>query len=113
MTELHSLLAPLASRLAAVQERAAALADEERALKAEIRSVVAGEPGLYAAGGVDISVQVNRRFNERRALAALPEEFLPLVTSMERSIDRQRLQALAPAVYEDAWDVGEPRVGLR
>lgn len=113
LVSVESDLAPIVAHLAAIQERAKELAAEEAALKAEIRQIVSGEPGLYAAGGVDVSVQVNRRFSEKRALASMPEELVPLVTYPETRIDRDRLEVLAPQIYEDSWEVGEPRVGLR
>ena len=112
MSTLQERLEPVAARLAVVQEQAKALAALEAELKAEVRAIVAEEPGKYGAGSLVVNVQINRRFSEKRALAALPEALVPQVTYPETRIDRDRLKVLAPEIFESSWDIGEPRVGL-
>ena len=106
-------LAPLAAKLAQVQHDLELLRQEESDLKAAIREAVHDETDTYAAGGLAVQVSVNRRFDERAALAAVPAELVDRVTESTRKVNRQKLEVLAPEAYECGWIVGAPRVQLR
>lgn len=103
------------------QQLAAALANLDDAkkcadaLKEQIRqhpTVVAAGPDKFAAGDATLVISPNRRFDQKKALPLIPEDVLPLVTYPETVIDREKLKALLPEVYESAQTESAYRVGL-
>lgn len=109
---LSDTLAPIAAELATVLADKADLEERERELKAQIRQLVPG-PDSYAAGGVNLTVQTNRRFDPKRALPLIPEAVLPLVTYPETVVDKDKLKALLPDVFAAAQVDGDYRVSVK
>ena len=112
MSDPQELL-ELVKRLAEIQDDRARIDAEEKAIKAEILAAVDQEPDRYQVGDICLDVQVNRRFNETKALAAIPAEIVNLVTEPTRKVDRKKLEVLLPQVFEQSWDVHAPRVVIR
>lgn len=110
---LTAAMQALAGQLAVVLDDISALRERETAIKAAMRKLVSDELGDYQAGNVTVRLQANRRLDETRALAMCPEQLRGLVTYPETRIDRDKLKALAPEVYEAAMTYGAPKVGLR
>ena len=111
MPTLEQLAQQLATALANLDD-AKKYAD---ALKEQIRQhpdVATGGPDKYAAGDATLVVSTNRRFDPKKAMPLIPEEILPLVSYPETVIDREKLKALLPEVYETAQTEGSYRVGL-
>ena len=92
-TTLAEQLAPLAAQLADIADKIAILQLEEAALKSKIREAVPG-PDAYAAGNLTLTVSTNRRFDQRKALAAIPEDLIPLVSAQTWVVDRKRVEVL-------------------
>ena len=109
---LADTLAPLAAELAQIASERADLDTREKDIKARIRDLVDG-PDTYDAGDLTVTVSTNRRFNEKKALPLIPEEILPLVSYPETKIDREKLRALLPEVYESAQDHYDDKVVVR
>lgn len=101
-TPIHTL-EQLAAQLAHAQEVAEQANQRVELIKANIRQHpdVHG-PDTYAAGGLTVVVQPNHRFDQRLAEKAIPEHLLPLVTveKVTRTIDRKRVEVLAPDYLE-------------
>lgn len=115
VTPLHTL-EQLAGQLATIQEQAENLRQREEAIKALIRSHpdVHG-PDTYAAGRLTVLVQPNHRFDQRLAEKAIPEHLLPLVTVEKtvKTIDKKRVEVLAPDHLEACMATYEDKVALR
>lgn len=109
---LADTLAPLAAELASVLADKAELEARERDLKVRIRQAVPG-PDTYAAGDATVVIQTNRRFDPKKALPLIPETLLSLVTYPETVIDKERLKALLPAVFDAAQTEGDYRVVVK
>lgn len=102
-TILADRLGPLAAEYADLAERAEQIKTRQEEIKAAIRDMTATHgPGTYDACGMSVTVAANRRFDEDRALAMLPEAVAPLVTYPATRVDRDRLRVLAPEVFEAA-----------
>lgn len=111
MPTLEHLAQQLATALANLDD-AKKYAD---ALKEQIRQhpdIQRGGPDKYAAGDATLTVSTNRRFDPKKAMPLIPEDVLPLVSHTETVIDRDKLKALMPDVYETAQTEGSYRVGL-
>lgn len=111
MPTLEHLAQQLATALANLDD-AKRYADS---LKEQIRqhpTVVAAGPDKYAAGDATLVISPNRRFDQKKALPLIPEDVLPLVSHTETVIDRDKLKALMPDVYETAQTESSYRVGL-
>jgi len=109
---LTDQLTNLAAQLAGILNQKAGLEEHEKRIKSQIRELVPG-PDNYAAGGVTITVQTNRRFNASKALPLIPEQLLPVVTHQETVVDKDKLKALLPDVFEAAQDNGDYKIGLK
>lgn len=109
---LSEILGPLVAELTSIAEAKADLDAREKDVKAQIRAHVPG-PDTYDAAGLTLVVATNRRFNEKKALAQIPEEILPVVTYPETRVDKDKLRALLPDVYEAAQDVYDDRVQVK
>jgi hypothetical protein len=109
---LTERLTPLVAELTTIAEQKADLDARERGIKAQIRGLVPGAD-TYDAGGVTVVVSHNRRFNEKRALPLIPEALVPVVTYPETRIDKDKLKALLPDVYDAAQDVYDDRVSVK
>lgn len=105
-------LATIAARLATVLAQKTELEQHEAALKHQIRNLVDG-PDTYAAGDLTIVVSTNRRFDPAKALDLIPPELAPLVTHTETIVDRDKVKALLPDIFEQAQTSGDYRVSLR
>lgn len=115
MTDTDTLanqLTPLAAEYAALAEQADAIKNRQEEIKATIRDLVPGAD-KYAAGALTVTVSTNRRFDEKRALAMLPEAIAPLVTFPETRVDKDRLKVLAPDVFEASQETFSERVTIR
>lgn len=115
VTPLHTL-EQLASQLVTIQEQAENLRQREDAIKALIRQhpEVHGVDD-YAAGNLTISLQPNHRFDQKLAEKAIPEHLLPLVTveKVTRTIDRKRVEVLAPDHLEACIATYDDKVVIR
>lgn len=112
MSTLEQLAQQLASALAALDD-AKQHAD---AIKEAIRQhpdITSGGPDRYAAGDATLVVSTNRRFDPKKALPLIPEEVLPVVSYPETTLDREKVKALLPEVYEQAQTEGSYRVGIQ
>jgi hypothetical protein len=58
-------------------------------------------------------VQVNRRFDPKKAMGLIPESVLPLVSYPETVIDKDKLRALLPEVFEAAQVEGDYRITVK
>jgi hypothetical protein len=105
-------LTSLAAQLAGILDQKNSLEEHEKRLKARIRELVPG-PDRYAAGGITVVVSTNNRFNPDKALPLIPEAFLPIVTHLETVVDKEKLKALLPDVYDEAQTIGEYKIGLK
>ena len=112
MTLDQETLTRLAADLADISEHITKLTEEADAIKARIRDGVDG-PDTYAAGNLSIIVAPNRRFNDDKALKAIPAELLPLVTTQQVVVDRKKLEVLAPEAYEAGWINYADRVSVK
>lgn len=111
MPTLEQLARELATALANLDD-AKRYADS---LKEQIRqhpTILASGPDKYAAGDATLVVSTNRRFDPKKALPLIPEDILPLVSYPETVLDREKLKALLPDVYESAQTESSYRVGL-
>lgn len=109
-------LTQLAAQLAEEEERAEQAAQRIAAIKTAIRQHpdVHG-PDRYAAGNLTIEVQVNHRFDQKLAEKALPPELFALcsVEKVVRTIDRKRVEVLAPDHLEACLAQYDDKVVLR
>lgn len=113
-TTLSDHLTPLAAEYADLTEKADAIKERQEEIKAAIRDLTATTgPGNYAAGNLSVIVATNRRFDENRALAMIPEAVAPLVTYPATKVDRDKLKALAPDVFEAAQVVHAERITIK
>jgi hypothetical protein len=114
-TPLHTL-EQLAVQLAHAQEVAEQANQHVERIKAAIRQHpdVHG-PDTYAAGPLTVLVQQNHRFDQRLAEKAIPEHLLPLVTveKVTRTIDKKKVEVLAPDYLEACTATFEDKVVLR
>lgn len=111
---LDEQLAPLAAEYADLAAKADQIKTRQEEIKARIRELTATDgPGTYQAGNLSVVVAVNRRFDEDRALAMLPEAVAPLVTYPATRVDRDKLRVLAPDVFEAAQVVFAERVTVK
>lgn len=111
MPDLTDLVRDLAAALAHLDDAKQRVDD----LKEQVRqhpAVADGGPDKYAAGDVTLIVSTNRRFDPKKAMPLIPQELLPLVTHAETVVDRDKLKALLPDVFEQAQVEGSYRVGL-
>lgn len=106
-------LTPLARELETVLTAKADLEQRERDLKARIREAATGGPDSYAAGNLTVVVAPNTRFDPKKALQLIPEQARPLVTHTETVVDRDKVKALLPEVFEQAQTVGDYRISLK
>lgn len=106
-------LAALRLRYLTVQARIKADEEELDQIKAALRDAAHDEPGQYAAGDGQVTISASRRFNEAKALPLIDEAVLPFVTRTETRVDKDKLKALAPEVFEQAHDVYAHRIGVR
>jgi len=109
---LEDKLTGLAARYTDLTAQRAVIDEELEEIKAAIRDLTPG-PDLYAAGDHTVVVAANRRFDEKRALALLPDAVAPLVTYPETRVDKDKLKALAPEVFEQAQVVFAERVSVK
>jgi len=108
LEELTQQLASALADLDAVKQRAEGLKEAIR----QHPDIQRGGPDKYAAGDATLVVSTNRRFDPKKAMPLIPEDLLPLVTHTETVIDRDKLKALLPDVYETAQNESAYRVGL-
>lgn len=107
-------LESLVAELSAVLDQKTSLVTVEQDLKARIREQVAATgPDTYQAGDHTLLVQPNRRFDQARALELIPEQLRGLVTYPETVVDKDKLRALAPEIFEAAQVEGDYRVSVR
>lgn len=109
---LSDRLAPLAAEYADLAEKSDAIKARQEEIKAAIRDLVPG-PDTYQAGDLSVAVAANRRFDEERALRMLPEAVAPLVTYPATRVDKDKLRALAPDVFEAAQVTFAERVTVK
>jgi len=109
---LEQQLAPLATELADVQARIADLQEREKGLKAAIRDLVPG-PDAYAAAGLTVSVQPNRRFDPALFATRYPVTVRPDLYKLVPDTSKVRA-AVAPDEYATFMaPAGEDKVGLK
>lgn len=108
---LADTLTPLAADLANIQNRITELQQRETSLKAAIRELVTG-PDTYQAGNLTIVVSTNRRFDQARALTLIPDPLRPLVIDTVETVNRDKLKALAPDIYEQAQTAHDYKVSV-
>ena len=109
---LEEQLAPLAARLADIQAAKADLEEQEKGIKAAIRDLVPG-PDAYAAAGLTVSVQPNRRFNPELFMALHPVTERPDLYKLVPDTAKVRA-AVAPDEYATFMaPAGEDKVGLK
>jgi hypothetical protein len=109
---LTTQLTSLAAQLAGILDQKNSLEEHEKRIKTTIRELVPG-PDSYDAGGITISVSTNNRFNPEKALPLIPPELLPMVSTTQTVVDKDRLRVLLPDVFNAAQTVGEYRIGLK
>ena len=109
---LDQQLAPLAAKLADIADQIASLQLEEAAIKTQIRDSVDG-PDRYAAGNLTVVVSTNRRFDQRKALAAIPADLIPLVSEQTWVVDRKRVEVLCPDQLAGCFTDFDYRVSLK
>lgn len=111
---LADKLAPLADRYTTLTEQRARIDEELEEIKAAIRDLVEG-PDTYAAGERTVIVAANRRFDETRALALIGTgtPLADLVTVPTTKVDKDKLRALAPDVFEQAQVTFSERVTVK
>ena len=109
LEELTQQLASALADLDAVKQRAEGLKEAIR----QHPDVLRGGPDRYQAGDATLTVSTNRRFNEDKALPMIPEEVLPIVTYPQTRVDRDKLAALLPDVFEAAQVESPFRVSIR
>lgn len=113
-TTLADQLNPLVAELAHLLATKGEIETRERDLKARIREAVAATgPDTYTVGDHALIIQSNNRFDPAKALELIPEEARPLVTRTEVVVDRDKVRALLPEVFEQAQAVGDLRVQVR
>jgi hypothetical protein len=110
--DLTTLLTGLAAQLAGILDQKNSLEEHERRIKSQIRELVPG-PDSYDAGGLTVTISTNNRFSPDKALPLIPVEFLPIVTRTETVVDKDKLKALLPHIFEQAQTAGDYRVGLK
>jgi hypothetical protein len=111
-TTLTDQLEPLAGELANIQDNIAGLQLSEAALKSKIRELVPG-PDAYAAGNLTVVVSSNRRFDQKKALAAIPADLIPLVSEQTWVVDRKRVEVLVPDKLADCFTDFDYRIALK
>lgn len=111
-TTLADQLEPLAGELANIQDNIATLQLEEAALKRKIRESVPG-PDTYAAGGINIIVSSNRKFNPQLAATIIASDLLPLVSVTTSVVDKERVKVLCPDQYEDCFTEYDLKIALK
>lgn len=109
---LDTRLAPIAARMATLQDEIDQRTSELDTLKAQVRDIVTG-PDTYSAGNLSLIVSTNTRFDPKKALALMPDALRPIVVEQVETVNKDKLKALAPDIYEQAQTVGAYRVGLR
>lgn len=109
---LEERLAPIAAELATVQDHIKALQERESHLKTQIRELVPGTDA-YEAGPLAVVVSTNNRFDPKRALDLVPDALRPVVVEMVPTVNKKKLEALAPDLYEQCLNIGDYRVSLR
>jgi hypothetical protein len=109
---LTAQLTALAAQLAGILDQKNSLEEHEKRIKTQIRELVPG-PDSYDAGGITISVSTNNRFSPEKALPLIPAELLPMVSTTQTVVDKDRLRVLLPDVFAQAQTVGEYRIGLK
>lgn len=106
-------LAAFAADLAQVQDNIRHLQEAESDLKAQIRKLAG--PGTYTAGGLQVVISTNRRFDPKLAAKAIPAETIPLVS--KSVIDPAKAKALNeithPDWYAQCFTEFEMRVSLK
>lgn len=110
-TDTTTQLTALAAELADVQARINDLGERETALKAAIRDLA--PVGTYDAGGIAVTVAVNRRFDPAAFTKAYPVtkyakfyKLVPDTTLVKRGLSPEDYEAFMAVV-------GEPKVSLR
>lgn len=107
-------LTQLAEALADAQENLTYAAAKVDALKEAIRTHPdVNGPDKYAAGHATLVISTNRRFDPKKALPLIPAEILPIVTRTETVVDKDKLKALLPDVFEAAQNDGAYRVAIQ
>lgn len=102
----------IAADIADLDEHITKLTADRDALKQQLRDTLPG-PDTYAAGALTVVISANRRFNEQRALTLIPENLIPVITYPKTTVDKDRLKALLPDVWEQAQDIHAERVSIR
>lgn len=92
-------LAQLAEQRVDLDHRIEALETERARVNDAIRAATDG-PDSYAAGPLTVQIQSNSRFDQRKAEQVIPEHLLPLVTVSKSSIDRKKVEVLAPDLLD-------------
>lgn len=108
LTQLTQQLATALDNLDAAKKYADALKEQIR----QHPDIQRGGPDKYQAGDATLTISTNRRFDPKKAMPLIPEEILPLVTYPDTVIDKDKLRALLPDVYESAQVEGSFRVAL-
>jgi hypothetical protein len=112
-TTLDNILQPLATALADIADKIATLQLEEAALKSKIRETVPG-PDSYAAGNLTVTVSSNRRFDQKKALAAIPEDLIPLVSERTWVVDRKRVEVICDgATLQNCFTEFDYRIAIK
>lgn len=109
---LTDTIAPLVDELSQVLAAKTDLEQRERDLKARIREAVPG-PDAYQAGDRTLVITANNRFDAKKAIDLIPDEARTLVTHTETIVDRDKVRALLPDVFEQAQTYGDYRVSIR
>lgn len=94
-------LAGLRDRYLVLTEQRTRIDSELEEIKAAMRDAVPGAD-TYAAGDGEVVISHNRRFDEKKALALIPEHAVELLTYPETRVRKESLRELLPEVYEAA-----------
>ena len=121
MTDTQPQVAPevIADKLTGLRDRYLHLTEQRATIDAELEEIKAAirdtvtEPGTYDAGDGQVIVAANRRFDEKRALALIPEHAQALLTYPETRVRKDALRDLLPDVYEQAQVVYSERVTVK
>ncbi len=103
----------LAARLAAIKAEQDRLDNEATHLKELLRKTAFAGPDAYDAGPLTVTFATNRRFDPKTADQVIPAVLRPAVFDAIEVVNKDRLKALAPAIYEQCLTDGEWAVRIR
>lgn len=106
MSDIHEL----AKRIKYLEGLRDEYKEQAEELRTELRALVE-EPGKYDAGEYIVQVSTNRRFNEKKAAAALDPKEFELVS--KTVVDAAKFKALFPELIEDVSDNGALRLTIK